>query len=495
MNKFNLDTILIEFSGHNWTARQAVEGTQIFGGIGSGKTSGSGRFLALKYLSAGFGGLVLTAKTDERELWEEYCRLTNRMNDLIVVSPNNNNFFNFLEYESRETESGKSLSENIVQILKAVIQAGEEKDGQSDDQFWESALDMLISNSVDLCLLAYGKVNIQMLYDIVQSLPNKNDNSKDDSKTLTAFEKAYSCAVQNVFSKITAFQSNFSNKEIIGMTELGIADQTIQKNVPEARMLNIIYQFFKETLFKLAEKTRSIIDFSFSGFLYRLLREPVYSLFCSNSSSFLPEDCLKGKIILIDLPVKTFHKVGRDSQILIKYIWQRAMEKRNIRDNDVPVFLWADEAQHFLHPHDADYQATARSSRIATVYISQNLPNYYASMGGPKADYKVKSFLGTLGTKLFHSNADNETNKYASELIGEAFYLDTSKTASFSGKFSGSNTKSLKIDKAIRPEQFTRLKNGSPGNNFIVEGYMHLQSANLLEGNYLKVAFNQNFKP
>src|SRR6202012_4255126 len=111
------------------------------------------------------------------------------------------------------------------------------------------------------------------------------------------------------------------------------------------------------------------IDFSFSGFLFHLLRDPVYSLFCSHAATFTPEDCLYGKIILINLPVKTYHKIGRDSQIMFKYIWQRAMEKRQIDAAARPVFLWADEAQHFLHEHDAEYQATARSSRIATVYI------------------------------------------------------------------------------------------------------------------------------
>jgi hypothetical protein len=49
MNLFDLDQPIIEIvsaSGNgNWTIRHAVEGVQIFGGIGSGKTSGSGRML------------------------------------------------------------------------------------------------------------------------------------------------------------------------------------------------------------------------------------------------------------------------------------------------------------------------------------------------------------------------------------------------------------------------------------------------------------------
>lgn len=72
MDPFDLDRPLIELvSGSEksaWTIRHAVEGVQVYGGIGSGKTSGSGRLLALKYLNAGFGGLVLTAKADEKRL-------------------------------------------------------------------------------------------------------------------------------------------------------------------------------------------------------------------------------------------------------------------------------------------------------------------------------------------------------------------------------------------------------------------------------------------
>jgi len=65
-----LDTVLMDFSTEThtnyWTIRNAVEGVQIFGGIGSGKTSGSGRVIALRYLASGFGGLVLTAKHDAK---------------------------------------------------------------------------------------------------------------------------------------------------------------------------------------------------------------------------------------------------------------------------------------------------------------------------------------------------------------------------------------------------------------------------------------------
>jgi hypothetical protein len=162
----------------NWTARHAVEGVQIFGGIGSGKTSGSGRTLALKYLSAGYGGLVLTVKPTEKKEWEEYCQITNRTSDLLVLEPGGKLSFNFFDYEALHSGAGSALTENIVQVLKTVIRAGQEKShGRSDDPFWEDALDMLMFNVIDLCKLGHeGKVSVEGIYEIVQSLPRDGSN-------------------------------------------------------------------------------------------------------------------------------------------------------------------------------------------------------------------------------------------------------------------------------------------------------------------------------
>jgi len=500
MDVYDLDTPLLELAGNQstmaqWTVRQAVEGVQIFGGIGSGKTSGSGRMLALKYLQAGFGGLVLTVKPDEKELWENYCKQTNRTDDLLIVEPGRNNYFNFLDYESGNSNGSTSITENVVQVLKTVIRASEEKaSGGSDDPFWETALDMLIFHVIDLCKMAYGSISIQQMYDMVQTLP-KPDSMNNDKKN-TPFQDAFEAAQQKIKEQIEVWEEAQSTERLQHLNKTNTYEEAVLSEIPDARLLKFIDQFFLESFLNLSEKTRSIIEFSFSGFLHRLLRDPVYSLLCKSVSTFTPEDSLNGKIILLNLPVKIYDKVGRDSQIMFKYIWQRAMERRKTENDSRPVFLWADEAQNFLHEHDANYQATARSSRIATVYISQNLPNYLANMGGTKSDFKVKSFLGTLGTKIFHANADTETNRYASELIGDGYYEDMSRTSTMAGQYSSSKTKSFKVDRMVRPEQFAQLKTGGPLNKFFVEGYLHLQGSVLKENyNYIKVHFDQQYIP
>lgn len=510
MKDVSLDTPLIQFLGpssvSNWTIREAVEGTAIFGSTGAGKSSGSGFMLASKYLSHDFGGLVLCAKTDEAALWKEYCRVNNRIDDLIVVEERGAHAFNFIEYESTSKNGENIITENLVQVLKTVIQASEEKSsGKTDDPFWENALDMLIFNVVDLCVLAYGKATIQNMYDIVMAAPKAPDedsefsssNHSEQQEKNNAFTKAFELAEKNVKTQIDVWEKSLTgeNRTILQADEEAF-DKALTEAVADARLLKGVDQFFIDTYRTIGEKTRSLILFSFSGFLFRLLREPIYSLFCQKASTFTPEDCLEGKIILLNFPVKKYHKVGQDIQVMFKYIWQRAMERRDISQNGRPVFLWSDEAQHFLHPYDAEYQATARSSRIATVYISQNLPSYHANMGGMKSDSKVKNLLGNLSTKFFHSNADLETNRYASDLIGQEWMEDPSSSVSIGGTFSSTEGSSYKLNNLFRPEEFAFLKTGGPRNDFKVEGIVHSQSIVFPNGrNFDLVTFDQKYTP
>lgn len=453
----------------------------------------------MKFLLAGYGGLVLTVKPDEVDNWKEYCRLTGREADLLVLEPGGAHRFNFLDYEAACASGEDTVTEALAEVLKTVVRAGETQDaGRSDEGFWESAMDQLIFCVLDLCRLAHGTVSVQAMYDIVMAIPKKDEpvSPETERKKTSAFHRAFEAARNNVTSLMDAWFEGLPSNEKERLKDDAVFEEALLGALPQARLLKFLDQFFVDNYFGLSEKTRSIIDFMFSGFLFRLLREPVYSLFCRHASTLTPDDCLDGKIILVNLPVKKFQKLGRDCQLLVKYVWQRAMERRDVTRNGRPVFLWADEAQHFLHEHDAIYQATARSSRIATVYITQNLPNYYAAMGGQKAEYRVKSFLGTLNTKLFFCNQDADTNRYSSELIGDAYFEDRSESVTVAQNFSQTRGKSLKLERLVRPEAFSKLKTGGPLNNHCVEAYLCLQGDGVLGGrNHVKMTFSQTYQP
>ena len=123
----------------------------------------------------------------------------------------------------------------------------------------------------------------------------------------------------------------------------------------------------------------------------------------------------RGTILVIDLPVKEFGEVGLFSQVLWKIAFQRAMERRSLKGSPRPVFLWADEAQYFVtSPNDMQFQTTCRSAGVATVFLSQNVSNFYAALGnGERGKAEADSIFANLNTKIFHANGDPVTNEWA----------------------------------------------------------------------------------
>jgi hypothetical protein len=107
--------------------------------------------------------------------------------------------------------------------------------------------------------------------------------------------------------------------------------------------------------------------------------------------------------------------------------------------------------------------------------LTQNLPNYFAHLGGRSGEFQVKSFLGTMGTKIFHANADMETNKYASDLIGQQEVWKENKGSQFVGGFTMSEGTSQDRDFVIHPEDFTAMRTGGPINKYLVDARIHRQ--------------------
>jgi len=74
-----LNTPLLKLS-----ADEACAGNHVWGGVGAGKSSSSGRALLDAFLRSGIGGLVTTAKPDELELWRRYAQEHGRGDSLIT---------------------------------------------------------------------------------------------------------------------------------------------------------------------------------------------------------------------------------------------------------------------------------------------------------------------------------------------------------------------------------------------------------------------------
>ncbi|MCB9352236.1 MAG: TraM recognition domain-containing protein [Lewinellaceae bacterium] len=209
----------------------------------------------------------------------------------------------------------------------------------------------------------------------------------------------------------------------------------------------------------------------------------------AGDTNLYPEETFKGKIIVMDFPVKEYLVSGVYAQGIFKLLWQQVLKGEILKNIQPPVFLWVDEAQLFLSDYDQIFQTTARSSRACTVYISQNISNYYVSIGGRDPRPKVDSLLGNLGTKIFHSNNDAVTNEWASRTIGKAFM-------NVSGISVGKNQSSSlnqQLHYLVEPREFTVLASGGQENEFKVEAIVTVAGKEWSDGsNFRKAIFKQN---
>ena len=472
MNSF-LDLPLIEWPmGHPFTVRDACEGVLIMGGLGSGKTSGSGALLAKKYLTKGFGGVVLTAKEDELDLWKGYCKTYNRLDDLIIIEPGGNHRFNFLDYESSRADKGTGITHNIADTLKTVIKAGANDGQEQDKAFWDSTLQQLLVNAVDLCLLTSKSIKFKYIYQVIQSAPK----SKDDLNS-PSWQNSSAC-----FKMMRHVATALAQK-----TPSPETDKLVHR-------FYAVEDFFLGNWLNLSDKTCSIVEQMFFGFGDRLMREPLYSLF-NTTTTITPEDTIKGKIIIMNLPYLIYENAGRDAQILFKYSWQRAMQRRNITPKSRPTFLWVDEAHYFLHDHDIDHQSTARSYRACTVYLTQNLPNFALHFGGgERGNLRFKALAGNLGTKFFHANSDVETNEYAADLVGKDLQWVSNEGQNMGEDISFSQGSGQTLLHIIQPSEFAAQKTGGPLNNYDVQTVVHRQGIPFqsTQKNYALFTINQH---
>lgn len=480
MSLRELETSLLKLSKHDdWTLADACEGTIIFGGNGSGKTSGSGRSLAQAFLAQGYGGLILTAKVDEARNWIGYAERAGRTSDVILVEPNGPYRLNFLDYEAKRPGRGAGLTCELVRLLQMAMNGGRHR-GQSNDPYWDEAGAELLTNAIDIAQLADDKLSLSRIVDIMRTAPL----SIADAETM-------SCSDSERFAQlIKETGRNWGTDSLCAQAMRRAEDRVVD---PERRGdLRESFAYFLKQFASLAPQTRGSILACLMARLTGLLRSPFRTLF-STDTTVTPEDSFAGKLIILNLPIKEYGDAGRFAQVLFKTVWQRSVERRG--SSGVPVFLWADEAQYFVTEFDMLFQQTARSSRAATVYLTQSIVNFRAALDSDQSEAISEALLGNLQTKIFHANACPTTNEYAERLFGKELKYTTTAGVDSDRKANVSLSQTyLPILPGIK---FTTLRKGGFANGKQVDAYL-FQAGKLWNGdagtgkaNWLLVNFHQ----
>jgi uncharacterized membrane protein YgcG len=385
-------TLLRLTSKDSFTLRDACMGVHVFGNIGSGKTTGSGAPLAGAFLRSGFGGLVLSAKSDEVALWQLYCRISGRLNSLVTLGERSGHF-NFIDYElARQGADGLgSVIECLMRVLEGA-RLSNPNAGKASEAVWEESTRQVLRNILPVLWAATGTVTIPDIIQFVASAPRSPEKFQDAQwQESSMMARALLAARKNPLKPIDQGE------------------------------LRSIYLYWRDEFATLDNKLRSSITMTLSTTLDRFTRGRLKRVFCSDTT-VVPEMAFHGAIILMNMPALTWNEDGIIAQQLFKFMFQRAVLSRNSlapQHRERPVFLWADEAQYFVNSFDAEYQSTCRASRACSVYLTQSLPGYYAKMGGEQAKHKADMLLGNFVTKIFHNNADPQTNQWAADTIGK----------------------------------------------------------------------------
>ena len=434
IERYDPRTAILQFGhGHDWTLRDAYEGVQIFGGTGSGKTSGSGAALAMSFLNQGFGGLVLSAKPDERALWESYCAATGR--ELTIFGPGSGKHFNFLEYEFSRPGVGGGLTSNVAELFAALAEK-KPSQGGSNDAYFENAMKQMLRRAIDAVTRAKGTLSLPIIMDAIMSAPQTQAEAESEDW------------------KKNSFLAKCLNEAEAKRTE---------ENAPD---LEHTRRYWLREFPGLGDRTRASIVSMFTVIADGFLTGPIRELFCTRLN-IVPEETHAGKIIFVDLPVEIYKEVGVAAQLLWKHCWQEATARRQPdRDGGIPTFLWADESQFFCSSGDIRYQATARSKRACTVYLTQNLPSYLYQTGQDRTN----ALLGNLQTKIFHSNGDHVTNTYAADSIARGVTRRSSMNVSSGNGMSFGTSEA--VDYVVPPAEFQRLRRGGPENRNLVDAYI-----------------------
>lgn len=427
-----------------------MAGLFIAGMTGSSKSTSSARHAARALVRLGCGGLILTVK-NELPTWRKLCEEERRLDDLVVFNPQNDWRFDPIAFEAERNGAGSAQVENVVHLLSRLVDftsRDRNNGGRESDPYWRNTCLRLLRGGIGALILARGSVSAIDLYRLVISAPQSLEEVRSEQWRAASF-----CF--RVLSEAEGRALSASQK----------AD------------LEFIADYWLVEFPALSEKTRSVIVSQFTATCDCLLHGTLRDLFC-NGSNITPEAAEEGRLILVDLSLKEYGIPGLYANLLWKTAFQRSIERRNLRDSPRPVFLWADEGHFLLQPDDCLFQSTCRSSRCASVFITQNIANLDVALGsGDAGRATAESLLSNFGTLVFHCNNCQRTNTLAAELIGRERALMASGNVSHATEDqltallglewparngSASSGFSEQLQYIVEPSVFTRLRSGGP---------------------------------
>lgn len=431
-----LDRPLVELApGDAFTVRDCVSGVQIFGGTGSGKTSGSLALLAQAMLRDEWGMLVLTTKRGEAEQWEGWAGQNERGQDVLRIRPGDGHHFNFLDYLNRHPDPGASVATNIADMLMTLAQHSRPKEKASEtSQFFAESASRMATQAIHLLRDAGEPLTLEGIGQVISSAPTHPLEMEEERFGDSLLPRLLRQAQDRGSTRVRG-QGDYWLREFPSMNE----------------------------------RTRGDVIATLTTVIYRFTEQPIRDLIASSQgSTYIPDSVDAGRIMILDCPIVSYLQAGRLFQIAIKLLVQQAIVRRMAADTTRPVAIFADEAQNFATHSDYAYQAICRDFRGCTIYATQSIDNYLEAVG---SDAAVEALLASLVTKIFHANA-GRTNEWAEKLIAGDWRQMSSESLNQQGdrgRHSFGMSESEQVHPQVLASEFTRLRTGGVRNGGIVD--------------------------
>jgi TraM recognition site of TraD and TraG len=446
-----------------YSVRHALTSVQVKGITGSGKTSGSGRYIIdamAKHPRSTF--LFITQKPEDKEFFGGI--LLKHKKPFVVLEKGGQHRCNLLDTQRLAGSDSRGLVEFLMTLGQA-LDGGQER---TSDPFWKKLEERIFYNAIEALKLGTGRVSAPDLLDFIASAPYKPEDMKDEKWLEGLAPKVIAEAFERPKNRIE--EADYKLLESFWTKEFPTMDDK-PRSSGLAGVMNTLHTF----------NTGLVRDI------------------CSTGTTITPAVMEQGVSVIVNFPVSEDGPTGRFIAGGFKYLWQKHVLRRHWNQQFFNVMV-LDEYQESATEFDARYLAQCRSHGGAMFCLTQTIHSEYATMSGHGHHHRADQLLSNFGTHIYHT-VDSATAKFASDLLGqhrESFVSfsqkpDMSVTDEIFGNAGMSSSFSESYQPQLQPHLLTTgLRNGGPENRYIVDGVVIRLGVPFRNGlNYQVVNFSQ----
>jgi len=453
-----------------FTVRDLLRSIAIFGATGSGKTSGSGKWLAEAIVThRRSSGLILCAKPEDEAMWRRIFANADRKSDLLIFEPGGALRFNFLSYVVKSGGDTRQITKCITSIGETLRSS--DASGREDSQFWEREQERMLYNAVEVVKQATGRVTAPDLQNFITTAAG----SPSEISTPVWQGKFHCRCMKAAYEK--------------------------EKSPTEQHDYELAQDYWLGEIPNMADRTKSSILVGVLGILH-VFNTGVVRELASDETNVTPDDMLKKcRWVLVNMPPAQWGDAGSFINAGWKFLTEWRVLRRQAEPSDHVHVIWCDEAQQFVNSFDAHYLAQSRSHLGCVCFLTQSLHSYYAALPGTAGRHQADALLSNLNLRIVHALGDAESASWASGLIGKELRTfiggsmapqeDLFDTLVGRSRFTGSF--SQHYEDVLQPNVFMNgLRTGGPANRFVVDAIVIKSGEPFANGkNFMWTSFSQ----